>query len=29
MKRVGGEDADPHLLTYGRQIYSSDARYQV
>ena len=28
LKRIG-EDKDPHLLTYGRQTYSSDARFQV
>lgn len=29
LKRVGGPEDDPHLLTYGRQTYSSDARYQI
>lgn len=28
LKRIG-EDKDPHLLTYGRQTYSSDARFQI
>ena len=28
LKRIGA-DKDPHLLTYGRQTYSSDARFQV
>ena len=28
LKRIG-ENKDPHLLTYGRQTYSSDARFQV
>ena len=28
MKRIG-EEKDPHLLTYGRTTYSSDARFQI
>jgi len=28
LKRIG-QDKDPHLLTYGRQTYSSDARFQI
>jgi hypothetical protein len=28
LKRIGA-DKDPHLLTYGRQTYSSDARFQI
>lgn len=28
LKRID-EAADPHLLTYGRQTYSSDARFQI
>jgi len=28
LKRIG-ENKDPHLLTYGRQTYSSDARFQI
>jgi len=28
LKRIGA-DRDPHLLTYGRQTYSSDARFQI
>jgi len=28
LKRIG-EEKDPHLLTYGRQTYSSDARFQI
>jgi len=28
LKRIG-QDKEPHLLTYGRQTYSSDARFQI
>jgi len=28
LKRIG-EEKDPHLLTYGRTTYSSDARFQI
>ena len=28
LKRVG-EEKEPHLLTFGRQTYSSDARFQI
>ena len=29
MRRSTREDDNPYLLTYGRLIYSSDARYQI